>query len=191
MKGKFVLVVGTSGSGKNTLIEHVRPLFTEVVYAKSCVTRPPRENEDTGYRHFVTKEDFQKKVENGEFLEWAEYGGNLYGTLLAEVEAQVQAGKVVLKELEVQGVRQIREKMPKDDLVIIFINAGSWEDVEARIKARAPMSVDELLKRRAHYDDEMSYMKEADIVVENKQGQVEQAKEDFEAAIRSLVEATH
>lgn len=189
MKGKFVLVVGTSGSGKNTLIEHVRPLFTEVVYAKSCVTRLPREGEDSGYRYFVSKEDFEEKVKNGEFLEWAEYGGNLYGTLKAEVVTQVEAGKIVLKELEVQGVRQIREKMPKEDLVIIFINAGSWEDVEARIKARAPMSVDELLKRRAHYDDEMSYMKEADIVIENKQGQVEQAKHDFEATIRSMVEA--
>lgn len=189
MKGKFVLVVGTSGSGKNTLIEHVRPLFTEVVYAKSCVTRLPREGEDSGYRHFVSKEDFEAKVKNGEFLEWAEYGGNLYGTLKAEVVTQIEAGKIVLKELEVQGVRQIREKMPKEDLVIVFINAGSWEDVETRIKARSPMSTEELLKRRAHYDDEMSYMKEADIVVENKQGQVEQAKKDFEAAIRALVEA--
>jgi guanylate kinase len=189
MKGKFVLVVGTSGSGKNTLIDHVRPLFTEVVYAKSCVTRPPREKEDSGYRYFISKEDFEQKVRNGEFLEWAEYGGNLYGTLRAEVETQVEAGKIVLKELEVQGVRQIREKMPKEDLVIIFINAGSWEIVEARIKARSPISTDELLKRRAHYDDEMSYMKEADIVIENKQGEVEQAKYDFEAVIRALVEA--
>jgi guanylate kinase len=190
MKGKFVLVVGTSGSGKNTLIEHVRPLFNEIVYAKSCVTRPPREGEDSGYRYFVSKEDFETRVKNGEFLEWAEYGGNLYGTLRAEVENPMREGKVVLKELEVQGVRQIREKISKDDLVIVFINAGSWEDVEARIKARAPMSVDELLKRRAHYEDEMSYMKEADIVIENKQGEVEQAKKDFEATIRSLVEAT-
>ena len=189
MKGKFVLVVGTSGSGKNTLIEHVRPLFPEVVYAKSCVTRPPREGEDSGYRYFVSKDDFEARVKNGEFLEWAEYGGNLYGTLRAEVVTQIEAGHIVLKELEVQGVRQIREKMSKDDLIIVFINAGSWEDVEARIKARAPISADELLKRRAHYDDEMSYMREADIVIENKQGQVEQAKKDFESIIRALVEA--
>lgn len=190
MKGKFVLVVGTSGSGKNTLIEHVRPLFGEIVYAKSCVTRAPREGEDAGYRYFVSKEDFEARVKNGEFLEWAEYGGNLYGTLRAEVENPMKDGKVVLKELEVQGVRQIREKIPKDDLIIVFINAGSWEDVEARIKARSPMSADELLKRRAHYEDEMSYMKEADIVINNKQGEVEQAKKDFEATIRSVVEAT-
>lgn len=191
MKGKFVLVVGTSGSGKNTLIEHVRPLFTEVVYAKSCVTRLPREGEDSGYRYFVSKEDFEQKVRNGEFLEWAEYGGNLYGTLKAEVVQQVEAGKIVLKELEVQGVRQIREKIPKEDLVVIFINAGSWDDVEARIKARAPISSEELLKRRAHYDDEMSYMKEADIVIQNPQGKVAEAKKDFETAIRALVEAVH
>lgn len=189
MSGKFVLVVGTSGSGKNTLIEHVRPLFPEIVYAKSCVTRAPREGEDSGYRYFVTREDFETRVKNDEFLEWAEYGGNLYGTLRAEVENPMRDGKVVLKELEVQGVRQIREKMPKEDLVIVFINAGSWEDVEARIKARAPISAEELLKRRAHYDDEMSYMKQADIVIENKQGEVERAKKDFESVIRALVEA--
>jgi guanylate kinase len=191
MSGKFVLVVGTSGSGKNTLIEHVRPLFLEVVYAKSCVTRAPRANEDQSYRYFVSKDEFEASVKKGEFLEWAEYGGNLYGTLRKEIEIPMQEGKIVLKELEVQGVRQIREKINKDDLVIVFINAGSWEDVEARIKARAPISNEELLKRRAHYDDEMSYMKEADIVIENKQGEVEKAKRDFEAAIRSLVEATH
>ncbi len=189
MKGKFVLVVGTSGSGKNTLIEHVRPLFTEVVYAKSCVTRAPREGEDSGYRYFVSREDFETRVKNGEFLEWAEYGGNLYGTLRAEVENPMRDGKIVLKELEVQGVRQIRGKIPKEDLVIVFINAGSWEDVEARIKARAPITEGELAKRKERYDDEMSYMKEADIVIENPQGQVERAKKDFEKALRLVVEA--
>lgn len=187
MKGKFVLVVGTSGSGKNTLIEHAKPLFPEIVYAKSCVTRKPRENEDSTYRYFISREEFEQKVENDEFLEYAEYGGNLYGTLTSEVMSHVDKGEVVLKELEVQGARQIREKIPKDALAIIFINAGSWSEVEARIKARAPISADELLKRRAHYDDEMSFMKEADIVVNNPTGGLLEAKKDFEAALRGIV----
>jgi guanylate kinase len=78
--------------------------------------------------------------------------------------------------------------MPKDALVIVFINAGSWDEVEKRIKARAPISPDELLKRRAHYDDEMSFMKESDIiVVNNPTGGLEQAKKDFEAVLRGIV----
>jgi guanylate kinase len=188
MKGKFVLVVGTSGSGKNTLIDYAKPLFPEIVYAKSCVTRPPRANEDSTYRYFISREEFEEKVKAGEFLEYAEYGGNLYGTLKSEVMSHVDRGEVVLKELEVQGARQIREKMPKDALVIVFINAGSWDEVEKRIKARAPISPDELLKRRAHYDDEMSFMKESDIiVVNNPTGGLEQAKKDFEAVLRGIV----
>jgi len=188
MKGKFVLVVGTSGSGKNTLIDHVKPLFPEVVYAKSCVTRAPRPNEDATYRYFLSTDEFREKVNSDEFLEWAEYGGNLYGTLRSEVMSHVEAGKVVLKELEVQGARQIRERMDKERLYIVFINAGSWDEVEARIKARAPISDEELLKRKAHYDDEMSFMDEADTVILNKTGEVERAKKDFEDVIRTIVQ---
>lgn len=191
MKGKFVLVVGTSGSGKGTLMGHVRPLVADVVaFAKSCTTRAMRAGESEGNPYFfLTVDAFKGKIDAGEFLEWAEYGGNFYGTLKSELEP-LSEGMIVVKEMEVQGARQVLEKLPREQLMIIFINAGSWEEMEARIKGRAPMPEEELKKRKERYQDEMSFMNDADIVVENKTGKVEEAKKDFEEAIRSIVEAS-
>lgn len=189
MSGKFVLVVGTSGSGKGTLMGHVRPLVSDVVFAKSCTTRAMRAGETEGSPYFfLTPDAFKAKIDAGEFLEWAEYGGNFYGTLKSEVVTPLEEGKVVIKEMEVQGARQVLEKLPRQQLSIIFINAGSWEEMEARIKGRAPMGDVELQKRKERYEDEMSFMNDADIVIVNKTGEVEAAKSDFESAIRSIVE---
>lgn len=186
MRGKFIIVVGPSGSGKDTLINHVRPLFPAFVYPRSCTTRPPR---GTGNDHytFLTDTEFKEKVHAGEFLEWAEYGGYCYGTLASDVLPLLAEGKIALKQLEVQGARQVREKVPRGELVVVFVNAGTWEDMEKRIRARAPMSEAELLKRKSRYADEMSFMSEADFVVDNPFGRLEEAKKEFEAIISSLV----
>lgn len=188
MNGKFILVIGPSGSGKGTLINHIRPLFPSLVYPKSATTRAIRDGERDGeHYYFLSREDFQKRVQRGDFLEWAEYGGNYYGTLSSEVMPLLMRGETALKELEVQGARQIRSTLPKEQLVIIFVNAGSWEEMEARIRARAPISETELEKRKDRYEDEMSFMAEADFVVENPSGKVEDAKQKLEAVIRSLI----
>jgi len=188
MKGKFILVIGPSGSGKGTLINHIRPLFHRLVYPKSSTTRTMRAGEQHGeHYYFLSRDEFQKRIDNGDFLEWAEYGGNYYGTLTSEVMPLINNGETALKELEVQGARQIREKIPKDELAIIFVNAGSWEEMEARIRARAPISETELQKRKERYQDEMSFMSEADFVVENRAGDVEAAKKRFEEVVRSLI----
>lgn len=189
MKGKFILVIGPSGSGKGTLIQHIRPLFPSLVYPKSTTTRAMRAGEVNGeHYYFLSQDDFQKKIDAGEFLEWAEYGGNLYGTLMSEVMPLVNEGRTALKELEVQGARQIREKIPRDELVIIFVNAGSWDEMEARIRARAPISETELQKRKARYEDEMHFMPEADFIIENHAGQVEGAKQKFAEVVTSLIQ---
>src|SRR3989344_3647670 len=130
MKGKLILLIGPSGSGKCTLINHIRPLVSELVYPKSCTTRAMRPEEKTGEHYFfLTVKDFQERVPGGDFLEYAEYGGNYYGTLASEVLPLLEKGKVALKELEVQGARQIREKIPRGELVIVFVNAGTWERI--------------------------------------------------------------
>ncbi|MES2014584.1 MAG: guanylate kinase [Patescibacteria group bacterium] len=188
MKGKFVLVIGPSGSGKGTLINHIRPLFPALVYPKSSTTRTMRAGEKHGeHYYFLSREEFQMRIDNGNFLEWAEYGGNYYGTLTSEVMPLLDAGKTALKELEVQGARQIREKIPRDELVIIFVNAGSWNEMEARIRARAPISETELEKRKERYQDEMNFMPEADFIIENHAGEVESAKTQLEKVVRSLI----
>jgi len=185
MKGKFILVVGPSGSGKDTLIAHIRPLFPELAYAKSTVTRAMRPGEENGKTYnFISRKAFESHIQGNDFLEWAEYSGNYYGTMKSEVLPLLEGGRFTLKEMEVQGARQIQEKIPADSRFIIFINAGSWDDMEKRILARAPMSPEELSKRNARYEDEMSFLKEVNVVVANKTGNLDQAKLDFEAAIR-------
>jgi guanylate kinase len=187
MPGTFILVIGPSGSGKGTLISHARPLFPSIVYPKSCTTRARRGGDSDGHYTFLSVPDFKAKVDAGEFLEWAEYGGNYYGTLASDVLPLLAEGKVALKELEVQGARQVREKIPRAELVIIFVNAGTWEDMEARIRARAPMPEAELERRKSRYADEVTFMPEADFVVENPSGKLEEAKNEFAAVINSLL----
>lgn len=188
MNGKLILVVGPSGSGKGTLIAHAKPLFPSLRYPKSCTTRAMRPGENNGeHYYFLTVQEFKERIDRGEFLEWAEYGGNFYGTLITEVLPLLNAGEVSLKELEVQGARQIRAKLDPASLVIIFINAGSWGDMEARIRSRGPMSEADILKRKARYEDEMSFMSESDVVIENPMGGLERAKESFVAAIQKFV----
>lgn len=189
MAGKFILVIGPSGSGKGTLINHVRPLFSEVAYPKSMTTRARRGGESDKNYVFLSHDDFSKKIKNGELLEWAEYGGNYYGTPVEGVVPLLEAGQTVLKELEVQGVRQIRQKIPKEQLVVIFVNAGGWAEMEARIRARADMPEAELEKRRVRYEDELAFLanEKPDYVIPNPTGKVEEAKKRFEEVIRSLI----
>jgi guanylate kinase len=187
MVGKLILVVGPSGSGKGTLINHARPLFPALIYPKSCTTRGKRGGESDRNYYFLTQDEFASRIAKGDFLEWAEYGGNRYGTLKSEVIPLLTEGKTALKELEVQGARQVREKLPKDELVIVFVNAGPWGDMEKRIRERADMPEPELESRKARYEDEMSFMHEADFIVENPMGRVDEAKGRFEEVLRALL----
>lgn len=186
-RGIFVLVVGSSGSGKNTLIEAAREANRSLAFAVSATTRPMREGEVDGVNyHFLTNDEFSAKIHAGEFLEWAAYGGNRYGTLRSELEPKLALGKLILKDIEVQGVRQIRSILPREEYRTIFIDAGSWEELVARIQLRAPMSEAELLARHTRYDDERTFMSEADHVVSNKEGELDSAKAEFIRIVTEL-----
>ena len=188
MQGKFILVVGPSGSGKSALLAHLAQSMPEIVFPVSCTTRAMRPGEVEGDKyHFVSKDEFEKRREAGEFLEWAPYGGNYYGTLKAQILEPLAAGKTVVREVEVQGARLIQERMP-ERLGIIYIDAGSWENLERRIQARAPISDVELLARRKRYEDEMTFKEHADVVVTNADGGLEEAKKNFVAAVQKLRE---
>ncbi len=187
--GTFILVVGPSGSGKSALLGHLREQMPSIVFPRSCTTRTPRPGEVEGEKYFfVTKEEFERRQAAEEFLEWAPYGGSYYGTLRSEIIPALEAGKLVVREVEVQGARQLQDRIPEGVLKIIFIDAGSWEDLERRIRARAPIGEVELLARRKRYEDETSFKEQADIVVTNLDGGLEQAKRDFVAAVQKLSE---
>lgn len=189
-KGRLILIVGPAGSGKGTLIKHIQEVHPELVYPVACTTRAMRPGDVEGREfYFIQKEEFERRIAADDFLEWAQYGGNYYGKPKDGVLPHLAEGKVLIDELEVQGARQVKAAIPTDQLAIIFIDAGPWDDMEHRIRARAPMSDAELQKRKERYDDEMSFKSEATIVVENPEGRVEQAKQEFASAVESLLVA--
>jgi guanylate kinase len=186
--GKLILVIGPTGSGKSTLMKHVIALYPELVLPYSYTTRARRADaiENNHYK-FVDKEEFQTRANNGEFLEWAEYGDNYYGTLKEEVLNALAEGKVLLKEVEVQGARQIKQVLAPDHLFTIFINGGSWEELEVRVLARAHMDDAQLAERRARYEDEVTFLPEADMVIDNTSEDRELAKHQFADLIQSAL----
>jgi guanylate kinase len=185
--GRFILVVGPSGSGKSALLSYLHEVHPEILFPRSCTTRTPRPGEVEGEKYFfITKDEFEKREAAGEFLEWAAYGGNYYGTLKAEIVQPVEQGKVVVREVEVQGARQIQRLFSPEILKIVFIDAGGWESLERRITARAPIEGPELLARRKRYEDEVTFKPQADVIIKNYDGGLEQAKKDFVEAILTL-----
>lgn len=186
-RGRFVPVVGPTGSGKDTLINHAKAAFPDIVLSISCTTRAPREGEVDGKDYyFLTREEFEERIRTGALLEWAEFGGNYYGTPGEIVEKEIADGKLVMGDIEVQGVRQIRERMQPEDFGTIYVDAGSWDVLAARALARAPMGAEELQKRKERYEDESTFKEEATYVVENPDGKLDEAKEQMLEIVRGI-----
>lgn len=180
--------MGPTGSGKGTLEQHVLALHPEIVMPVTATTRAPRPGETDGKDyHFFTREEFEQKEQDGFFLETATYGGNYYGTPKSEVLPALDSGKLVLLEIEVQGVRQLCKLIPSEERLIVYIDAGSWEDMERRVRARAPISEEELEKRRKRYEDELSFKAEADEIIHNSDGELASAKVAFADLIQSVL----
>jgi guanylate kinase len=189
MQGKFVVIFGPTGVGKGTLAKYIRETFSEeLIFPRTKTTRPMRPGEESGTLYdFVSNEEFQKIIDEGGFIEWAEYSGNRYGTPLAPIQEVIDSGEIAFKELEVQGVRQLIERLPRENLFIVYIDAGSWDELEARIRARAPISDEEVAKRRKHYDDESASKHLADVVIENRNSELEEAQIAFKKVIEGLL----
>lgn len=188
-RGKLILLMGPTGSGKGTLIRNATARFPELSILQSYTSRPRRPDhvENTHYV-FITPEAFKERIERGEFLEWAEFSGNYYGTLKSDVEEALRQGKIVIKEMEVQGIRQVKDLLPREDYLTVFIDAGTWEDMAARAMRRDPLSETELARRKARYEDEVTFMPEADVIVSNLEGKRAEADREFEAVITGVIE---
>lgn len=134
-KGKLIVISGPSGAGKSTVVFNAIEGRNDVCFSTSVTTRKPRPGETDGKEYFfVDLERFSEMVENDELLEHAEYVANSYGTPRAYVEKKLAEGLNVLLDIEVQGARQVHEKMP--EAVMIFVIPPSLEELERRLRGR-------------------------------------------------------
>lgn len=188
--GTLILIVGLPGSGKGTLIKYAKEQFPQFVFPVSWTTRPMRPGEVEGeVYHFATKEEFDAAVTRGEFLEWITIdNGTQYGTLKKDFEGPLNEGKTVLRELEVAGARAMRTLLPTARIASIFVSAGTWDDLKARMLARAPMGEEELAARKARYEKEVVFEQEANYVLVNEFGKLEETKQKFVELIRTIVQ---
>lgn len=163
-----VVIAGPSGAGKTVIFKNVLARHAEqIALSVSATTRSKREGEVDGEQyHFLTLEQFQEKIHNGEFLEYEEvYPGGFYGTLKSEVERIVNSGKLPLLELDVNGALAIKKMYP--DALIIFIAPPSIEILEERLRKRNSETEEKLQERLARVQYELSRQNEFDVVVVN------------------------
>jgi guanylate kinase len=186
--GKLILLIGPSGSGKGKLLEYLKKKYPEWVFAVSSTTRLIRPGEKEGETYwYITREEFEAKIKKGAFLEWAEYGGNLYGTDKRQILDALGEGKTVIREVEVQGVESILKILPREMVKVIYVDAGTWEQLEKRIVSRAPLSAEELSKRRDRYFEEIKFKDRADRVIENVDGSLKGAKMNLQSVIDDII----
>lgn len=184
--GKLFLILGPSGSGKGTVISHLRNTFLDAVFPLSCTTRSPRPGERDGeVYHFLTEKEFQKKIAAGEFLEWAiVHHDHFYGTLKKPILDALAAGKTVIREVDMQGVNSIRKILPRDQVIAIFITAPSWGNLKKRILGRSRIPEAELKEREKSFKKEMEFSKQCDFVIMSEEDKIEKFCQRVEEIIK-------
>ncbi|CUT00338.1 guanylate kinase [Candidatus Kryptonium thompsonii] len=146
-RGKLIVVSAPSGSGKTTIAKKILEKFPFMKFSVSATTRPKRNGEVDGKDYFfLSREEFEKKIQNGELLEWEEIYGNYYGTLKSVVESALKNGDILVFDVDVNGAISIKEKFPEDS-VLIFIKPPNMETLKERLKRRKTES-EEQIKRR-------------------------------------------
>ncbi len=166
-RGLLIVLSGPSGVGKGTVRKALFDLEGhDLVYSTSMTTRPPRGDEVDGEDYyFVTKEEFERRIREDGFLEWAEFVGNYYGTPKDKVEEQLRKGKEVVLEIEIQGALQVREKT--NDGVFVFIAPPSKEALYRRLLRRGTESSDTIQKRMNKAEREFPLAHKYDYIVIN------------------------
>ena len=184
MRGRLIVVSGPSGAGKSTLIKASLEAVPELAYSVSATTRGPRPGEVDGKDYiFLSREEFERWIEEDRFLEWAEYSGNLYGTPEQKVEELLDEGMSVILEIELQGARQVRRKRP--DAVMVFVRAPSLEETRRRLTGRATETEEALESRLATAVWEVAARDEFDYEVVNEDR--DKARKDIIEIMESIV----
>lgn len=182
-KGHLVVFSAPSGAGKTSLITMLRKEYPELEFSISATTRPLRGAEKNGVEYFfLTKDEFEKKILNDEFVEHKTVYGNLYGTLKCFIDDALKEGKNVLFDVDVQGGIAIKEKYP-DDVIMIFIYPPSLEILKKRLELRGTDSAEVIENRLKFAKIEMEKMKEYSYNIENDS--LEAAYKELKSVLKS------
>ena len=170
------MIAAPSGAGKTSLLHALMKKRPGVEFSVSCTTRKPRPGEQDGKDyHFIDRGGFERLQAAGEFIEHADVFGNLYGTRRSVVESALAAGRDLILEIDWQGARQVRERLP--EAVQVFVLPPSRAALETRLRRRGSDSEEAIARRLEESVHEMSHWKDFDYVVVNR---------DFDAALADL-----
>jgi guanylate kinase len=166
MRGNLYIVSAPSGSGKTTLLQHLLRTFKDLNFSVSHTTRQPRQGEREGVEYFFTERAaFLNMVDRGDFLEWAEFNGQLYGTTKAFVQSHLESGQDVILDIDVQGARQVKAKV--SEATAIFVLPPSFQELERRLKTRR-LEPDDVIRRRLEIArGEIGFYRDYDYIIIN------------------------
>ena len=181
----MVVVTGPSGAGKGTLERLVLDGMPELALAVSATTRPRRASEEDGREYwFISPEEFQRRIDAGDFLEWVDYvSGHRYGTLRSEIDRIHELGKVPLLDLEIEGAIHVRDSVA--GAVTVFVDAPTFAELERRLRDRATESSGEIDERLELAREQQKQSGEFDHVIVNDD--VERAAGELEQIVRAAL----
>ena len=164
--GNLFVVAAPSGAGKSSLVKALLELDSHLAVSISHTTRKPRGQEQPGREyHFIDEPDFRAKIAAGDFFEWAEVHGNLYGTSRAAIESRIAGGQDVVLEIDWQGAVQIKKLFPH--AVLIFILPPSWEELRQRLMRRGEDGAEVIEQRMVNARQEVAQARHFDFVIIN------------------------
>lgn len=183
LTGVLFLIVGPSGSGKGTVISELKKRHRDFVYPVSCTTRAPRPGEVDGEVYsFVSKERFVQWREEGKFLEWAEvHQDHYYGVLKEPVVRALAAGKVVVREMDIQGFKTVLTVLPRESVVAIFLEVNDLADLKKRILQRGRLPDEEIARRMESARVEIAQADLCNYRIPSIHGEIERMVGDVEA----------
>ena len=165
-KGILVVVSGFSGAGKGTVMKRLMEKYDDYALSVSATTRKPRPGEEDGREYFFrTRDEFEKLIEEDALLEYAQYVENYYGTPRSYVEEQLQAGRNVILEIEIQGAMKIKEKIP--EALLVFVTPPTVEELERRLTGRGTETAQVIADRLERAGEEAEGMGQYDYILVN------------------------